>query len=352
MYVLLPITVTDSVLTASSLTETDHSAWASATTYAEGDRVIVVSSTLAKFTSEAWTEGQPIYWNNARSKATTTVTANALIGFAASAAAAGTSTGSVAVHSIYESVAASNTGNNPVSDDGTKWVKVGATNKWQPFDRKVSDQATGSSPITWTFTLPSLVTGLALFGLEASSVTVTVTDTSAATVFTETRDTAGGEEIVDWWTYFAWDGSADRETIFTELPGYTGYTIEVSVAGTSPSVGQIVLGRVVSLGTAMLGTEVGFEDYSRKDRDDFGNPVLIERDYSDLATFQFSIPLADLRRVKRIIAELRASPAVWFAGTGDISAAALIFGFPSGGFRVPLSIAGAHIASLEIEGLT
>ena len=37
---VLPYTITDPVLTSSSVPETDHAAWVSGTTYAAGDRVI------------------------------------------------------------------------------------------------------------------------------------------------------------------------------------------------------------------------------------------------------------------------------------------------------------------------
>lgn len=350
MRVLRSITVTESVLVSSSLTEADYAVWASGTSYAIGDRVIVQQTSLPKVPSEVWALGDPIYWSTTLSKATTTVMANAFVGYAAAGAGSGTTTALVAVHAIYESVIAANAGNNPVSDTGAKWVKVGATNLWSPFDRQISRQASGTSPLWWTFTLPSAVTGVALFGLEAQSVTVTIQNADAVVTYTETRQTVDDTGVDDWAEYFAWDGSGAREMIFTDLPGYTGSTMQVSVSGAPPAVGQIVLGRISTLGTAGVGTEIGFEDYSRKDRDDFGNPILIERDYSDLATFTFFIPFGDRPRVQRLITDLRAKPSVWFIKTGE--GTSMVYGFPSGGFRVPLAIAGGHIASLEIEGLT
>lgn len=355
MYVIAPVDVVDSVLTASSLAETEYAGWLSTTTYAAGDRVIVVESILSKSTSEAWAAGQEIYWSAALGLATTTVVAGALIGRASAAVAAAAATGTIAVHGIYQSAANGNLNNGPVVNALTGaawWAKVGATNKWKPFDRTVSDQAAGATGITYTLTVPSLSTGIAFFNVNASSVGVAVKDLSAATVFSKSRDLTSTEDIVDWYTFVTWDPDYDTEALFTGLPGYAGYSVEITVAGTNVGVGEIVLGKVIGLGVSLAGTEVGFEDYSRKDRDDFGNAILVEREYADTVTFQFSLPITDARRVKRVVADLRASPAVWFAGEDLIDRGAQTYGFPAGGLRIPLSVEGRHFATLEIEGIT
>lgn len=49
--------------------------------------------TLPKTTSEAWTEGAKLYWNNTTKKLTTTASGNTLVGVAASAAASADTTG-------------------------------------------------------------------------------------------------------------------------------------------------------------------------------------------------------------------------------------------------------------------
>lgn len=53
--------------------------------------------TLPKTTSEAWTEGAKLYWDNTAKSFTTTSTSNTLAGFAAAAAASADTTGNVLV---------------------------------------------------------------------------------------------------------------------------------------------------------------------------------------------------------------------------------------------------------------
>lgn len=355
MYVIAPESVTDAVLAATNLAEADQPAWASGTTYAVGARVMVVTASLAKSTSEAWAAGQAIHWSQTLGYATTTVIAGARIGHASAAALAADATGSVSVHGVYESLVGGNLGVQPVSDVFAavpKWVKVGATNRWKPFDGTISDPAVNAGDITYDLTLPGHATGLALFGLVASTAKVEVRDLSNVLVYSETRSLTNTEDIIDWYTFYMWDPVYASEALFTGLPGYAGYKVSVTVGGTNVRVGEIALGKVVALGTSLAGTEIGFEDYSRKDRDDFGNVVLVERGYADTVNFQFAVPITDLRRVKRVVADLRATPAVWFAGEALIDRGATLYGFPAGGLRVPLSLEGRHFASLEIEGLT
>lgn len=351
MYVLAPIAVTDTVLTASSLTENDHPVWSTVTPYSQGTRVIVINTTLPKLTTEKWTAGQIVYWNPTLSVVTTSPFGTNRIGRAAADVAAATATGSVAVHAIYEAVT-STTGNNPVGDDGTKWVRVSSTNKWKPFDFTVSAPARASAPISFTFTLPQLCTGLALFRLVGTSVAVEVRNLADAVVFTETQGLIDTTSIADWFQFFMWTGEAASEALFTGLPGYPGYKVTVTVNGSETQVGEVVLGDLIRLGTTIAGTEVSFQDFSRKDRDDYGNVTLIERDYSDATTFNFTLPPGDLARVNRVVRDLRATPAVWLAHPEALGLGAVLYGFPSGGLRVPLSSEAYLYASLEIEGLT
>jgi hypothetical protein len=307
MRVIEPLTITDAILGASNIAEDDYAAWSIATAYSIGNRVI-----------------------------------------------------KVATHSVYEAVA-STTGADPdlpanQFDADTNptgvWLRVGATNRWKAFDQRISDPASRSASITYTFTAPRIIDALAFFGLAATAITVTVKDTEGGTVTTETRAIVDTSEIIDWFTYFTWDPVYETEALFTGLPVYAGYDIEITISapdGTA-QVAQIVLGRVRRLGTTMPGTEIGIRDFSRKDRDTFGNAVIVERAFAQRATFQFHLPVGDERRVQRILSNLRATPAVYFSSTTSLSRGLLIYGFyPE--FAIPLSAAGISYSTLEIEGL-
>ena len=308
MNVIEPLVVTDAVLTASNIAETDHPQWNVSTAYSIGQRVILVST-----------------------------------------------------HSVYEAVVA-NTGQDPAdpanifnadTNPAGEWLRVGATNRWKAFDGVLSDPATRAESITYSLTTPRFTDSIAFLNVQAETVRVVVRDVADQTLFVEERVIADTSMIVDWFTYFTWDIDFDTEVLFTGLPAYAGHVINITI--TAPSgvaqVGQIALGRNRQLGDTMGGTEIGIRDFSRKDRDDFGNAILIVRGFIRTVNFNFVIPVGDERRVQRILSGLRAVPSVYYANTKTINRGTLVYGFfPD--FNAPLSSAGVSFASLEVESLS
>jgi hypothetical protein len=107
---------------------------------------------------------------------------------------------------------------------------------------------------------------------------------------------------------------------------------------------------VHALGSSLDGTGLGIEDYSTKDRDDFGNALLVERAFAQTVDFQFHLPTKDARRVHRVLSRLRATPSVYFAGEDMVDFGTTVFGFFQD-FDIPLASGGTSFASLQIEGL-
>lgn len=119
MKLLRPYTITDSNLT-SNVPENDAGEYSATATYGAGE--VVISSTL---------------------------------------------------HRKYESLVADNTGN--ALDDVSKWLDLGPTNRWAMFDTKNGTATTAASPIDIDVLVDGRADGLALLGLDATSVTVTMT---------------------------------------------------------------------------------------------------------------------------------------------------------------------------------
>lgn len=303
-----PVAITDTELLATNIAATAHPEWDISTTYAALDKVYV--------------EG----------------------------------VAGKAFQIIYESQVGSNLGNDPATDDGTKWVEIGATDRYKPFDRKISDTVSNSGAITYSIVPATRVTGAGFLGLTAAEVRVQVYDNSspAVEIFDQTRSLVDTTPVVDWYSFFTWDAEEyDTEAIFDGIPAYAGYQIDITIgdgAGTA-AVGQIILGNVITLGAALDGTTVGIRDFSVKDRDIYGNAVITERAFADETTFNFMLPTGDARRVKRILAAQRAAPALYYADAETPQFGATVFGFYQD-FDIPLSASGTSFANLTIEGLT
>jgi len=300
MQAIEPLTITDSLFVSSNLTEDDYAAWAVGTTYSLGNRVIVVS-----------------------------------------------------VHKVYESASNSNIGNNPTTDDGTNWIEVGATNKWKAFDQHISDPATNADTIQYVIDSgTTVVNSLAFFGLSADTVQIQVV-ASATEVYNTTFALLDTSTVVDWYTYFFEPASVKaQELLVVDLPAYTNTTITITITDTGQTVqvGQVVLGRLITLGRTGYGSSIGIEDYSRKERDTFGNPVIIERAFAQKANYEVAILTADARRVQRFLSDYRATPIVWI-GNQDPIYGLIVYGFYTQ-FSINLSTYSTSYSTIEVEGLT
>lgn len=301
MQIIKPVTVTDSILTSSNVAETDYAEWASGTTYSTGDRVIVLSN-----------------------------------------------------HSVYESVINSNLGNDPTTDDGTNWLRLGATNRWKAFDQKISDQVTNTTTIQYNLSdANSNITAIALFGLSGISANVTVTDSVEGEVYNQTISLIDSRNIVDWYTYF-FEEQVQRETAqFLNIPPYLGSDVQVTVSaatGDTAKLGQLVLGFLSEIGATAYGTSISIEDFSRKETDVFGNFIVVERAYAQLADFDIQFSTANARKIQRTLAEYRATPIVWI-GSEDTAYGTTIYGFYRR-FDLNLETPSISFGAIEVEGLT
>jgi len=301
MQAINPLTITDSLFLSSNLAEDDYAAWSAGTTYALGTRVIVVS-----------------------------------------------------VHKVYESASSGNTGNDPTTDTtGTYWIEVGATNKWKAFDQHISDPATNANTIQYVISSgATVVNSLAFFGLSADTVQIQVV-VSAVEFYNTTIQLLDTSTVVDWHTYFFEPATIKaQELLVADLPAYTNATITITITetGETVQVGQIVLGSLVTLGRTGYGSSIGIEDYSRKERDTFGNPVIIERAFAQKANYEVSILTADARCVQRFLSDYRATPIVWI-GNQDPTYGLIVYGFYTQ-FSINLSTYSTSYSTIEVEGLT
>ena len=295
MRVIDPLTITEANLTASSVAINDFTAWSGATAYDPGDKV---------------RRGL----------------------------------------SAYEAIIDS-TNVDPATDDGTTWLRLGAVNRWKAFDQRITDPVQAAADITYTIAPDEIVDAVAFFGLAASSVQVIVRDSASVEVYSREVQLVDRTDETDWFSWHFNPIKFDTEALVLGFPGFVGNSVEIRVKGAGTrEVGQIVLGREIRLGTTNNGTTPGLEDFSIKERDDFGNAILVERAFIETVEFQFTMPTQDARRVKRVVSRLRARPAVWFAADGTTQFGTTIYGFVRD-FNTPLSTT-ITFAVLDIEGLT
>lgn len=249
-------------------------------------------------------------------------------------------------HHIYESLAAANTAD---PSDTTKWQDLGLTNRWRMFDNKVESLTTNPGTIEVTINPGEVVNSLALFNLKGKSVTVTMIDALEGEVYRKEVSLVDAA-VTNWFDWFFEPVGIRTDVVVLDMPAYGSANIVVTVDGEPgvAAVGHFVIGSVKQIGTALYGSSVGINDYSRKTTDDFGNTVVIQRSFSSRAEFDVALDTSEVTRVRRLLAELRATPVVWIGE--ETYEATILFGFYRD-FQIVFSGPTVSDCSITIEGV-
>lgn len=258
-------------------------------------------------------------------------------------------------HRVYEAISA-NTGNFP-PDNPSFWVDTGPTNPWQMLDmqtgieRQTVANASDNS-INITLAVEGPVDSVVLLNVEGSRVVITVRDNEGNVIGQLDQNTLGLPSDTGWWDFFLGDRQDSDLFIFTNfsIPYGGRGNIEVTVEGGSypAKVGKLIIGAKTHIGCVKFGSSGGIIDFSRKQRDDFGNTTIVERRYIDKFDYDIQIETADTYYIKNFLASLRATPAVYI-GSGNYLVT-VVFGFYRD-FGIILAGPKKSACTLQIEGL-
>ena len=140
-------------------------------------------------------------------------------------------------------------------------------------------------------------------------------------------------------------------SVQADLPSYPEADILIDLVGNGEmSVGVILFGQIRSIGLGVnLGANVGIQDYSRKETNEFGDTVLVRRAFSKRASFGMLLEKKDVDSTVSYLADVRATPCLWI-GHGDYEST-IIFGIYKD-FQVSISYPTHSDCTLELEGLT
>ena len=300
LIVVQPLAITDSMVSApnTNVPETDYAAWSSATTYAMDARVILTST-----------------------------------------------------HKIYQSLQASNLNKDPTTQS-LWWVEVSPTNKWALFDAAVSTQTKQATYIKYTVTPGQTVNAIAALNLtNATQIAITVTSASAGVIYSKTIDVSPVPASASWWDWFFGVKRAQTQCVLVDLPSYPDATIRFELyGGTSLAIGVLLIGQQRAFGAGIkYGAKVGIQDYSRKEKNDFGDTVLVQRAFARRADFELMVSADEVDSLQNFLSDVRAVPCLWIGST-DYEATT-VFGFYKT-FDILISYPSQSDCSLQIEGLT
>jgi hypothetical protein len=258
-------------------------------------------------------------------------------------------------HRVYESLLSGNVGNDPtVVSSPIYWVDVGPTKRWAVFDTSVSTQTFQANNITYRLLPKQAINCVSVLNISGATQ-LTVRMISPATgspgiVYERIVDLTALPLAPGWWEWFYGAKITPTQSILLDLPSYTDGELEIELLGGSDlAVGVILTGQQQAFGLGIkYGARVGIQDYSRKETNEFGDTVLVQRAFAKRANFDLFLRKEEVDSIQVALSTIRATPVLWIGSTEYESTT--LFGFYKN-FDILISYPEHSDCELEIEGL-
>lgn len=272
MKVVPPITITDSLLVSSTLTEPEagspstENPWSAAATYAL--EATVISTTY---------------------------------------------------HRKYESLQTGNINHAlPVypETENDWWIDVGPTNKWAMFDLYRNTQSSGVSPIIVRISAGERINSVALLGLDASSISISLDSNvgSPSTNYYYHSEDLVTRDVDTWYEFFFAPFRTKESVVRFDVPPYAPpsiLTLTITNTDGIAACGGVVIGTAEYLGETQRDAELEFISFSLVERDEFGNATLVPRRNIPTTDQILLLDKDDVAAARTVIRELDAVPALW-----------------------------------------
>lgn len=255
-------------------------------------------------------------------------------------------------HKVYESLQAGNVGKTPNDEASFEWWKeVSDTNRYLMTDGSVSTQTmlTGTTNY-YEFKLGKLINSIALVNVTGvTRAVVTMTDPVAGVVYGPVSMgfawlPAGG----DWYSWFFSRRFVTLQFL-RNLPSHPNATIRIEFEGAG-GIGVLLLGTLNSMGMGIQNNaRIRFQSYSVKQRNDWGDTVLVKRANSRNISLSLLCENSKIDEYDRLISDLDGVPCLISASDGIESLTR--YGFVSS-FDLLIPYERYSEASLEVETFT
>lgn len=303
--ILVPIAVTDAMLTSSTIAEpaAGETAWVSAGTYVVGDL---------------------------RIRSTT--------------------------HQVYKCVQG-HTGRAALPEaDNAYWLAVYATQKWAMFDAFASTQSAAVTSMAAVLR-PGIANAVALINVDAVTATLVLKDAPGGAVV-DTRVIDLVEYPLDWYDWAFGAIKTKTKVVIDNLMIYADPEISITLtssAGVAVKCGLVAVGDYRNLlddadfGGAQYGATASPTTFSYINADEYGNTVIKRRGSASDMRVQVIIPKSNSDAAFASLQSVLDVPVIVSASQGPGYAGLTVFGLASGSMNY--SNAGHDVLSIDVKGM-
>ena len=326
MSIIQPTTLTDAMLTSTTVPEALVSDYAGGATYAlaarcgitVGTAQTVYQSLQAANTGHA-PASSPTWWG---------VVSVVYAPYAgATTYALDDTVSDLVAHLLYKSKVAGNVGN--ALTDTTKWTLVGPTNAWAMFDRKVGTISRVTTGNLSVVIRPGRIGGFGLLRMTGYTATLTLKDAPGGSTVWSLTKLLDGTIITSIYEWFVTEWQQLSDFAVTGLPAHF-FTPELTLTIT-PTVGVAAcgvmqFGKTIVFGDAEAGASVEIVDWSQKTTDAYGNYDFTEGDFANKNTLRVLLANIDLEKVYAALAAVRAKPCIYIGSEAAGLSPFLVYG--------------------------
>jgi hypothetical protein len=255
-------------------------------------------------------------------------------------------------HNVYSSVPPGNNLGGALADE-TKWFLQGKTNKWAQFDVLRNTATVGASPMVTVLAPGVRIDAIALLGLVATSVNITMTVNGVA-VYSYAQN-LNQREAVNAYEHCFKEFSTQQALALFRLPPYSTAVTTITLVNSTGLVecGGCFVGSAVYIGDIQYEAESDALNFSTITRDPQGVATLIPEGNVPKVIGQIFLSKSVVNTAYALRRKLGGSAAVWVGiddGTDGYFDALLIQGIYRR-FTINLKHPEHAVISLEVEEL-
>jgi hypothetical protein len=229
-------------------------------------------------------------------------------------------------------------------------------NKWAMFDTYNTTQTSRASNIEVQIAPGTRVDTVALLNLSGAS-SVRIQANNGSTYYDQTFSLTETAFADDWYAGTYSETHYKNRFAVSNITPNSGTTLTITISGSGTVYcGSCIVGLSKEIGGAEYGAEVGIDDYSLIERDDYGTLTITQRDYNDRGDFSLFVPKEKNAAILSLITGYRATPALWLmvpddTVVGDWDGPGIIYGIPTS-FKSLIREPSHVWYNLELTGLT
>lgn len=266
---------------------------------------------------------------------------------------------SAVTHRVYESLKDNNTGHDPTDPTnrttaagvGTWWLDIAPTNRFAAFDPLISTATVADSPLVLKLRV-GVFNGLALFGLDADTLSIVVRDAPGGNVVY----TTGGDKPLegsmpaDWYEYFFDRFKPETQFQVTGIQPYNDAEVTLTLKKATGKVrlGMLTLGDMFPLGAPQRGASVEPKSYAYISEDAYGNTTIIRRPSATGLSIPIKLDIEDADSVIQTVQDLLDVPVAVVGSTAMFYNKLSTFGLISG--RMTYDDFGMPTLNLNVRG--